>query len=87
MAQPDVSRQVLAKLRSTAEHVAATPQGDAIASPCISVCRMNAGAGLCEGCLRTIDEITQWSRASDSAKRAIWQALAQRAAALEETLS
>lgn len=86
MASPDVPRHVLTKLRSTAEQVAATPAGSDIASPCISVCRMNVGAGLCEGCLRTIDEITQWSRASDVVKRAIWQGLAQRAAALEDAV-
>lgn len=87
MARPDVSRHVLAKLRNTAEQVRATPAGGEIASPCISVCRMNASAGLCEGCLRTLDEITQWGRASDGGKRAVWQALAQRAAVLEETAS
>jgi predicted Fe-S protein YdhL (DUF1289 family) len=87
MSLPDVPRHVLAQLRSTAEQVAVTPAGGDIASPCISVCRMNAGAGLCEGCLRTLDEIRQWSRASDDAKRAIWQVLDQRATALEETAS
>ena len=50
-----------------------------VPSPCTSVCRMNPVNGYCEGCLRTIDEILQWSRADDSAKRAIWTLLAQRA--------
>ena len=49
-------------------------------SPCISVCRMNADAGLCEGCFRTIDEIRQWSKSDDAAKRALWVQIAQRAA-------
>ena len=29
-------------------------------SPCISVCRMDPASGLCQGCLRTIDEIVAW---------------------------
>ena len=33
-----------------------------VASPCVNVCRMHAGSGWCEGCLRTIDEIAAWSR-------------------------
>jgi predicted Fe-S protein YdhL (DUF1289 family) len=31
------------------------------ASPCINVCRMDERSGLCEGCLRTIEEIASWS--------------------------
>ena len=27
---------------------------------------------LCEGCYRTIDEIRQWSKLNDTAKRALW---------------
>jgi predicted Fe-S protein YdhL (DUF1289 family) len=41
-------------------------------SPCISVCVMNPQTGWCDGCLRTIDEIVQWSGATDSDKQAIW---------------
>jgi hypothetical protein len=42
---------------------------------------MNADTGFCEGCLRTISEITAWSRSSPAAKREVWAAIAQRAAA------
>lgn len=28
-----------------------------VASPCISVCKMDDARGLCLGCMRTIDEI------------------------------
>jgi uncharacterized protein len=45
---------------------------DAVASPCINVCRMHEGSGWCEGCLRTIDEIARWSALSDDDKRALW---------------
>ncbi len=58
-----------------------SPVGASIASPCISICRIQAESGLCEGCFRTIPEITAWSRADDAEKRQIWQVLAQRAAA------
>ncbi|RQH04721.1 DUF1289 domain-containing protein [Paraburkholderia dinghuensis] len=45
------------------------------ASPCINICRMNEASGLCEGCLRTIDEIAAWSALDDDAKRAVWNAI------------
>ncbi len=53
-----------------------------IPSPCISVCRMHAGSGWCEGCLRTIDEIAAWSVLDDMHKRAVWKLLPQRREAL-----
>lgn len=51
-------------------------------SPCISICRMDARTGLCEGCLRTIDEITQWSTATEEYKRAVWMEIRRRQDAL-----
>lgn len=54
----------------------------AVPSPCISICRMNARNGLCEGCLRTIDEIVAWSRLDDDGKRLVWQRIDQRRALL-----
>ncbi|AXL52544.1 hypothetical protein DSC91_005610 [Paraburkholderia caffeinilytica] len=50
----------------------------AVPSPCISVCRMDASTGWCEGCLRTIDEIASWSLFDDDAKRAVWDAIEER---------
>ncbi len=47
-------------------------------SPCNSVCRMDDATGLCEGCLRSIDEITVWSLLDDTEKRALLQTLAAR---------
>ncbi len=49
-----------------------------IPSPCVSVCRMDADRGLCVGCYRTLDEICEWSRMDDAAKRQTWAAIAQR---------
>ena len=39
---------------------------------------MNPRNGLCEGCLRTIDEIAAWSRMDDDEKRAVWILLEER---------
>lgn len=50
-----------------------------VPSPCISICRMDAVTGWCEGCFRTLDEIAGWGMASDAQKRAIWLQLAARA--------
>jgi|GEM_PF-1220430 len=57
------------------------PSPDYSASPCINVCVMNAASGLCDGCLRTLDEIAAWSCASDEQKRGIWLRIGQRRAA------
>ncbi|NTV68514.1 MAG: DUF1289 domain-containing protein [Azonexaceae bacterium] len=39
-----------------------------ITSPCTNICKMDASNGLCQGCFRTIDEITAWSRLDDPAR-------------------
>ena len=54
-----------------------------IPSPCIDVCRMNAATGLCDGCLRTIDEIVAWGALDDAAKRRVVAELPLRRARLD----
>jgi predicted Fe-S protein YdhL (DUF1289 family) len=61
-----------------AQHASPVP------SPCRNICRMGAD-GYCEGCLRTIDEIAGWGGRGDADKRAIWQALPARAAAVVQS--
>ncbi|HZF18746.1 MAG TPA: DUF1289 domain-containing protein [Burkholderiales bacterium] len=39
---------------------------------------MSPDAGLCEGCLRTLDEIAAWSAMSAEQKRAVLAQLAKR---------
>ncbi len=42
-----------------------------VVSPCTNVCRIDRRSGFCEGCRRTVDEITRWPLASDAERRAI----------------
>jgi uncharacterized protein len=51
----------------------------AVPSPCVDICRLDA-AGLCIGCRRTLDEIAEWSRASEARRREILRNLAARPA-------
>ena len=46
-----------------------------VASPCISVCVMDAAGELCTGCFRTLDEIAAWSVLDAPARRAVLAAL------------
>lgn len=48
---------------------------DEVESPCIKICVVHPESRLCTGCLRTIDEITEWSRMSPEARREIMQDL------------
>lgn len=41
-----------------------------VPSPCRNICRLD-DEDVCEGCHRTIDEITRWPQMSDEEKRSI----------------
>lgn len=45
---------------------------ETVPSPCVSVCRLDLSGRLCEGCLRTLDELRDWGRVDNAGKRAIW---------------
>ena len=62
----------------------ASAQNSGVASPCVNVCQMNAGTGLCEGCLRTLDEIADWAIYDDDEKRAVRAKLPGRRQALSK---
>ena len=49
-----------------------------IESPCIKICVIHPEARLCTGCLRSIEEITVWSRLTPEARRAIMEELPAR---------
>lgn len=55
-----------------------TEVGAPVPSPCISVCVMHPQTGLCEGCWRSLQEIGDWSRMADEAKRQVWQRIQHR---------
>lgn len=65
--------------------VPSPPQQGRVPSPCVSVCRMNAATGWCEGCHRTLEEIAAWSTMSDGDKRAVWKQLPARRQAAART--
>ena len=50
-----------------------------IESPCVRICMIHPGAGLCVGCLRSGDEIAGWSRMTPERRRAIMAELPDRA--------
>lgn len=52
---------------------------DEIESPCIKICVVHPEARLCTGCLRSIDEITRWSKMSATERREIMTTLPERA--------
>lgn len=62
----------------TARANAASMAGEDIPTPCISVCRVNADNGLCEGCFRTLGEISAWSRSTAANKRELWKTIMHR---------
>lgn len=52
---------------------------DEIDSPCVKLCVVGPGSRLCMGCFRSIDEITDWTRLTPEARRAVMAALPARA--------
>lgn len=75
--QDDVARQFAIKTLA-ARALSISPMSENIPSPCVSVCRMDTGSGLCEGCFRTLDELRAWGSADDAAKKAIWVGVTER---------
>jgi hypothetical protein len=54
-----------------------------VPSPCLSVCQLDEETGLCQGCLRTADEIRDWIILDDDGRQAILSRLAARRARLD----
>lgn len=54
------------------------PAQGLVPSPCINVCQMDQATGLCQGCMRTINEIVAWGSASDEYKRAVLELIRER---------
>jgi predicted Fe-S protein YdhL (DUF1289 family) len=49
-----------------------------IQSPCINVCVIDAGTGLCAGCSRSLDEIARWAAMTDPERQRIMRELPSR---------
>lgn len=49
-----------------------------IPSPCVGICKLDRETKLCEGCLRTVEEIRIWASASNETRYAILQDLKKR---------
>ncbi|CUK02306.1 DUF1289 domain-containing protein [Shimia thalassica] len=55
-----------------------------IESPCIQICVIHPEERICTGCLRSIDEITSWSKMSPEARTAVMDDLPARAPLLRK---
>jgi predicted Fe-S protein YdhL (DUF1289 family) len=55
-------------------------------SPCIGICVINAETGYCLGCMRTIDEISNWARLPRDRRAEIIDQLESRRQSLDETV-
>lgn len=52
----------------------------AVQSPCIGICRINSKSSLCEGCWRTVEEISVWPKMVDGKRQQLMLVLEQRKA-------
>ena len=59
-------------------------QRDEVESPCIKICVVHPQERLCTGCLRSIDEISRWSKMSADERRAVLIELPSRAPRLRK---
>jgi len=59
-------------------------QRDEIQSPCINICVIHPQERLCTGCLRTIDEITAWSKMTNEDRATLMAELPTRASRLKQ---
>ena len=70
---------LITRLQLKAEQVLASDSVP-VPSPCVSVCVVHPTLGLCEGCLRNIDEIGAWGQMPSEQQRQVWQHIQQRCA-------
>lgn len=53
-----------------------------VSSPCVGICRIDPGHGLCLGCWRDLGEIAGWGAMAEAERRAVMAALPLREARL-----
>jgi predicted Fe-S protein YdhL (DUF1289 family) len=56
----------------------AAAAGHPVPSPCISVCQIDPQTKLCNGCLRTINEIAAWGGMNNDARLSVWGEIRRR---------
>lgn len=57
---------------------------DEIESPCVKICVVHPTERICTGCLRSLDEIRDWSRMTDAERTAVLGQLPERAPRLRK---
>lgn len=57
---------------------------DEVESPCVKLCAIHPKAQICVGCLRNLDEISNWSRLPPERRKEILQILPERASRLTQ---
>lgn len=55
-----------------------------VESPCIKICVIHPQARLCTGCLRSIEEIGEWSRMTPQQRRAVMDELPARVGSISK---
>ena len=50
---------------------------EAVESPCVRVCAIDAKSGYCHGCFRTLREISYWTTYTHAQQRALLEEIEQ----------
>jgi predicted Fe-S protein YdhL (DUF1289 family) len=67
----------ITRLKDRAQQVLASDSVH-VPSPCVSICVVNPNTGLCEGCLRTLNEVAAWGQLHSAQQREVWQLIQAR---------
>lgn len=51
---------------------------DEVDSPCVKLCVIHPAAGMCMGCFRTVEEISDWSAMDPKTRKSLMQELPNR---------
>lgn len=81
MTAGESTQRILARERRRAERRQMLAGGPP--SPCVAVCRLDEGTGLCLGCHRTIDEIREWPILAPDERNRVLESIEERRAAAE----
>ena len=63
---------LISRLQTKAQQVLSSDSVH-VPSPCVSICVVHPTTGLCEGCLRNLNEIAAWGQMAGAQQRAVWQ--------------